>query len=173
MASQGKGAAELRGDRGQGAAKPTLEFGDVVAYSDWGKDDRGWEPVEGGGGVLQRVLSAAQPRDDGGVDRTVVLRFPAGFRTTAPVTHSFWEEVLLLRGELRDLTLQRTFRAGQYCCRHPGTSTDAPTVTPRVELCGPAGTLARHTALTLCLLSCSPSPCRNGARAVRNGCRAV
>uniref|UniRef100_A0A7S1G6F4 ChrR-like cupin domain-containing protein n=1 Tax=Bicosoecida sp. CB-2014 TaxID=1486930 RepID=A0A7S1G6F4_9STRA len=95
---------------------PELEFGDVAGYDARDVSDSGWEVIDGGGGAMQRVM-AAHP---GGVDRTLLLRFPPRFTTPTAVQHGFIEEVLLLRGELTDLTLGRTFAAGEYCCRPVG-----------------------------------------------------
>lgn len=36
------------------------------------------------------------------------------------IRHAYYEEVYLLKGELEDLTLRRTFTAGHYASRPPG-----------------------------------------------------
>jgi hypothetical protein len=74
------------------------------------------EWVDAGGGISERVLSR-------GPDpmMTRVARWAAGTTTTdGVIRHEYVEEVYLLEGELTDLTLQRTFTAGDYACRPPG-----------------------------------------------------
>ena len=96
-------------------AKPELEF--------FSPDGLPWEPVEGsptggagGRGVAQRILA----RDPDTGDVTHLLRFDAGVETSETITHDFWEEVWILKGELIDLGKGQTFRAGMYACRPPG-----------------------------------------------------
>ena len=36
------------------------------------------------------------------------------------IVHDYWEEVMILSGELTDLTLGKTFTSGMYACRPPG-----------------------------------------------------
>lgn len=68
-------------------------------------------------GMSERVLA-----DSGEGFHTRLLRFAPGTDTTAlgPQTHAFWEEVYILEGSLRDLTLGQTFVADTYACRPPG-----------------------------------------------------
>jgi hypothetical protein len=76
-----------------------------------------WHPLPDG--IAERVLS----RDD---EDTALLtrlaRWPAGLDTSPAgvITHDYFEEVYLLEGELHDLTLGTTFRAGDYTARRPG-----------------------------------------------------
>ena len=74
--------------------------------------------VDTGGGVSERVLS----RDPGTDTLTRVARWAPGTDTSAAgvITHAYHEEVYLLDGELTDLTLGRTFTAGQFATRRPG-----------------------------------------------------
>ena len=53
---------------------------------------------------------------------TRLVRWAPGLDTSAAgvITHDYVEEVYLLEGELTDLTLGRTFRAGHYASRRPG-----------------------------------------------------
>jgi hypothetical protein len=37
-----------------------------------------------------------------------------------PAVHDYVEEVFILTGSMRDLTLGETFSAGSYACRPPG-----------------------------------------------------
>jgi hypothetical protein len=75
-------------------------------------------PWESDGAIEQRVLS----RSDDGVTLTRLARWPSGHDTSAAgvIRHQYHEEVLLLEGELTDLTLGQTFRAGAYASRRPG-----------------------------------------------------
>src|SRR5205823_14239272 len=69
-------------------------------------------------GVWERVLA----RDDDGVGLTRILRWDPGLDTSplGPAVHDYGEEVLILSGSLRDVTLDATFAAGDYACRPPG-----------------------------------------------------
>lgn len=55
---------------------------------------------------------------------TRILRFGPNTDTTpnGAQVHDFWEEVYILEGSLTDVTLGRTFVAGDYACRPPGMS---------------------------------------------------
>jgi anti-sigma factor ChrR (cupin superfamily) len=70
-------------------------------------------------GVSERVLSV--DREDP-VVLTRLARWSPGLDTTPDgvIVHDYYEEVLLLDGELTDLTLGRTFRAGDFASRPPG-----------------------------------------------------
>jgi hypothetical protein len=93
-------------------AKPEREFFPV--------EDVEWTPAQGGlvAGLYERILATD---NDSGV-ATRMLRFDPGTNTSAagPQTHDFWEEVYIVQGSLRDLTLGETFRQGTYACRPPG-----------------------------------------------------
>ena len=93
-----------------GMPKPAREFFDAASIP--------WSPVAGQPGVSERVLA----RDDATGTVTRMLRWEPGLDTSAggPVAHDHVEEVLLLTGSIRDLTLGETFRAGFYACRPPG-----------------------------------------------------
>ncbi|MGW7687183.1 cupin domain-containing protein [Kribbella sp. NPDC054772] len=71
---------------------------------------------DAGGGISERILSQAP---DGTLTR--LARWAPG--TTSGdeiIRHQYIEEVYLLEGELTDLTLDQTFRPGDYACRPPG-----------------------------------------------------
>jgi hypothetical protein len=90
--------------------KPELEF--------TATDDIAWTPVEGpAAGLSERIL--ARDPDTGAATR--MLRFEPGTDTTlnGVQVHDFTEEVYILSGSLRDLSLGQTFRAGTYACRPP------------------------------------------------------
>jgi anti-sigma factor ChrR (cupin superfamily) len=88
--------------------KPALEFFPIGSLE--------WTAVSPG--VWERVLA----RDDDGVGLTRVLRWEPGLDTSqhGPAVHDYVEEVLILSGSIRDVTLNATFTAGDYACRPPG-----------------------------------------------------
>ena len=88
--------------------KPALEFFPIGS--------REWTAVSPG--VWERVLA----RDDDGVGLTRVVRWEPGLDTSpqGPAVHDYVEEVLILSGSIRDVTLAATFAAGDYACRPPG-----------------------------------------------------
>ena len=70
-------------------------------------------------GTQEKVLS--RDADDPSV-LTRLVRWASGLDTGSGgvITHDYVEEVYLLDGELTDLTLGQTFRAGHYASRRPG-----------------------------------------------------
>jgi hypothetical protein len=88
--------------------KPALEFFPVASI-EW---------VEVSPGISERVLA----RDDAGRTLTRMLRWDPGTDTSPQgvAVHDYVEEILILSGSMHDLTLDRTFRAGEYACRPPG-----------------------------------------------------
>ncbi len=90
--------------------KPEIEFVDMdISY--------GWRPVEGDTlGIKEKILSL----DPGTKSYTRLLKFPPGIQTAETLVHDFWEEVLIVEGELIDLGKKQTFGAGFYACRPPG-----------------------------------------------------
>lgn len=92
-------------------AKPEFEFFDVSKVK--------WTPVEKGvPGLYERVLA----RDDETGVATRLLKFEPGTNTSSAgvLVHPFWEELIIVEGSLRDLTLNQTFSKGAYACRPPG-----------------------------------------------------
>lgn len=74
--------------------------------------------TEAGGGITQRVLTTS---DDGTLTR--IARWAPGTTSGDEVIrHEYFEEVYLLDGSLIDLTLGKTFQAGDYAARRPGMS---------------------------------------------------
>ncbi len=68
-------------------------------------------------GVLERVLS----RDEQDPEiLTRLARWLPGVETEGVITHEYAEEVYILAGDLQDLTLDSTFRLGDYASRQPG-----------------------------------------------------
>jgi ChrR Cupin-like domain len=90
--------------------KPALEFSPVAG--------RPWTPVPGPPGVSERVLA----RDEATGMLTRMLRWDPGVDTSpaGPAVHDYVEEVYVVAGAMHDLTLDRTFRSGDYACRPPG-----------------------------------------------------
>ena len=76
-------------------------------------DEIAW--TDGGPGITQRVLSEG-PEDN----LTRIARWAPGTTTDEVIRHAYFEEVYLLEGSLTDLTLEKTFSAGQYAARRPG-----------------------------------------------------
>jgi hypothetical protein len=70
-------------------------------------------------GIAERVLSRD---DEDPALLTRLARWPAGTDTSPAgvITNEYFEEVYHLEGELVDLTLGATFRAGDYTARRPG-----------------------------------------------------
>lgn len=90
--------------------KPEMEFFEPVHIP--------WRPYLALEGVEEKIL--AQDESTGDVSRLV--RFAPG-ATTEPfgvMIHEFWEEIYIVEGDLTDVTLNETFRAGYYACRPPG-----------------------------------------------------
>lgn len=78
-----------------------------------------WRPVTGAvDGLSERIL--ARDTDSGVATR--LLRFAPGTDTSplGPQVHGFSEEVLIIEGELHDLSIGQTFIEGMYACRPPG-----------------------------------------------------
>ena len=68
-------------------------------------------------GIWEQILA----QDPGSGDATLLQRHEAGAATPPEtISHEYWEEVMILSGELTDLGLGRTFTAGMYACRPPG-----------------------------------------------------
>ncbi|QDG68409.1 cupin [Pseudarthrobacter sp. NIBRBAC000502772] len=91
--------------------KPELEFHEPIV---------GWQKTNGDAehGIWEQIL-AADPLSG---DSTLLQRYEPGADTLASgvIVHDYWEEVMLLSGELTDVTLGKTFTAGMYACRPPG-----------------------------------------------------
>jgi hypothetical protein len=91
--------------------KPELEFH---------APDGEWRVPEGSrsDGLHEKLLSA----DAEGTAYTRLLRFQPGAESApdGPQVHDFWEEVLIIDGDITDLRLDERFTAGMYACRPPG-----------------------------------------------------
>lgn len=90
--------------------KPEIEFLDI-------ETNFAWRQVVGyPTGILEKILSFDQ--DTG--EATRLLFFPPDIETSEVLIHEWWEEVLILKGDLHDIPKDRTFVGGHYACRPPG-----------------------------------------------------
>lgn len=80
----------------------------------------GWEAIPETHGLTARLLSGGLDEPGGTGFRTRYVRFAPGGETFAPFTHAYWEEALLLEGELTAKEDGRTLRAPAYVIRPPG-----------------------------------------------------
>lgn len=86
----------------------------------------GWETPPGyPAGIQQKILAGSLNEENKSGNRTRLLRFAAGVYTDTPFVHDYWEEVLLIRGDLTvgndaDGNGGESFSANTYCCRPPG-----------------------------------------------------
>jgi hypothetical protein len=97
-------------EREQRVPKPAYEF--HTPRGEW-RAAGGTVP-----GIWQQVLSF----DPETGAYTGLTRYEPGTDTSpnGPACHEYWEEVLILEGNLTDLRLGQTFRQGMYACRPPG-----------------------------------------------------
>ena len=99
--------------------KERLEFHQIDLQTGW-RTPPGY-PSE----IQEKILAGALDEIAKTGNRTRLLRFGAGARTTEPFVHDYWEEVYLLSGELivgdetKGLALQN-YSANTYACRPPG-----------------------------------------------------
>ena len=88
--------------------------------------DQGWQAVPGYPDGFERKILAGhldEARKRG--SRTTLLRIKPGVYTTAPVVHTFWEEVYVLSGDFivgndKDGNGGERFLPNTYACRPPG-----------------------------------------------------
>ena len=92
-------------------AKPEHEFHPVT--------DIEYTVCDGGNPLIKERILARDP--EAGV-ATRILRYEPGADSSAMgvLTHDFWEEVYIIEGSFFDLTLGKTFRAGDFAIRPPG-----------------------------------------------------
>jgi hypothetical protein len=85
--------------------------------------DEGWAVPPGyPEGIEQRILSSNLDEEAGRGSRTRLLRFQPGAFSTEPFVHEYYEEVLLISGDLIVGTgdAAESFLAHTYACRPPG-----------------------------------------------------
>jgi len=76
-----------------------------------------WQPLENfPEGVVGKILSM----DEKTGSHTRMVRFDPGVETKEAFVHDFWEEILILEGELIDIPNNEVFSKGYYTCRAPG-----------------------------------------------------
>ena len=81
----------------------------------------GWSPVPETSGIFVKPLSGDFDEDAQQGFRTRYVRFAPGGETFAPFTHSYWEEALLVEGEVTTKDDGVTLKAPCYVIRPPGT----------------------------------------------------
>lgn len=82
----------------------------------------GWQALAGApAGLEVKLLADNLNEEDRTGARTRLVRFAPGAATTVPFTHTYWEEVYLMSGDMSDLTRQWQHEAPAYSCRPPGT----------------------------------------------------
>ena len=88
--------------------------------------DSGWETPPGyPDGIEQKIISGRLDDDKKCGIRTRLLRFKPEARTTEAFVHEYWEEVLLISGDLivssaDSEVSDETFEPYTYACRPPG-----------------------------------------------------
>lgn len=81
----------------------------------------GWVDVPETSGIAIKPLSGALDEAAGTGFRTRYVRFVPGGETFAAFTHPYWEEALLLEGEITRKADHVTIKAPAYVIRPPGT----------------------------------------------------
>jgi len=85
----------------------------------------GWKALDGyPDGIQERILTNTFDEQAGTGRRTRLLRFAPGSFTTEPFSHTYWEEVLLIEGDMAvaDSTGEiHEFEPLTYACRPPHT----------------------------------------------------
>jgi hypothetical protein len=81
----------------------------------------GWEVPPGyPSGIQQKILSGSLDEAGRKGSRSRLLRFAPGAFTTEPFVHTYWEEVLLISGDLAVGKEKESFAPLTYACRPPG-----------------------------------------------------
>ncbi len=86
----------------------------------------GWETPPGyPEGIQQKILAGSLDETGGAGNRSRLLRFSPGVFTTEPFVHKYWEEVLLLSGDLIVGNDEhgkggKPFAPLTFACRPPG-----------------------------------------------------
>jgi hypothetical protein len=86
----------------------------------------GWRTPAGyPSGIEEKILAGALDEKARTGNRTRLLRFEPGARTTLPFVHDHWEEVFLFSGDLivgDEASGVKTFGPNTYACRPPGVA---------------------------------------------------
>ena len=86
----------------------------------------GWETPTGyPQGIQQKILAGSLDERSGTGNRSRFLRFAPGVYTTKPFVHDYWEEVLLISGDLivgndENGNDGESFAPMTFACRPPG-----------------------------------------------------
>lgn len=86
----------------------------------------GWETPPGyPAGIQQKILAGSLDEKARSGNRSRLLRFAPGAYTTKPFVHDYWEEVLLISGDLTVGNDERgeggeSFAPLTFACRPPG-----------------------------------------------------
>jgi mannose-6-phosphate isomerase-like protein (cupin superfamily) len=75
--------------------------------------------------IEQKILAGGLDETRKSGNRTRLLRFRPGARTTVPFAHDYWEEVYLISGDLTVGDAEhgqetQSFTSNTYACRPPG-----------------------------------------------------
>lgn len=81
----------------------------------------GWVPFAGLTGIEFKPLADNLDETARTGSRTRLVRFAPGAFTTQVLQHTYWEEFLLMSGDMFDLTAQRRHEATAFSRRPPGT----------------------------------------------------
>ena len=81
----------------------------------------GWEEIPGTAGLFAKPLSGDFDEAAGRGYRSLLVRFDKGGETFEPFSHTYWEEVFLVEGELTSKATGAVARAPAYVIRPPGT----------------------------------------------------
>ena len=84
--------------------------------------DSGWETPPGyPDGIEQKIISGRLDENNKRGIRTRLLRFKPGARSTETFVHEYWEEVLLISGDLTVGSADKeNFSPYTFACRPPG-----------------------------------------------------
>ena len=83
--------------------------------------ETGWIEVPGTSGLTSKLLSGDFDEEQAQGFRTRFVRFAPGGETFEPFTHSYWEEIYLVEGELVAKEDGQSLTGPAYVIRPPGT----------------------------------------------------
>jgi len=92
--------------------------------------ETGWGDVPGTSGLTTKLLSGDFDEGKGRGFRTRYVRFAPGGETFEPFTHTYWEEVYLVEGELEAKENGQVLSGPAYVIRPPGTP-HGPFISPK------------------------------------------
>jgi hypothetical protein len=84
--------------------------------------DSGWQPLAGAPeGLEVKLLADDLDEERRRGARTRLVRFKPGAATAVAFTHTYWEEVFVMSGDMMDLARNSAHEALIYSLRPPGT----------------------------------------------------